>query len=527
MKTINSSCLRDWLHDSQEIALLDVREYGQYGECHPLYAAPLPYSRLEIDVRRLAPNTRVRIVLLDEDGKLSPKAAQRLEALGYGRVFVLDGGMRAWQADGGVVFSGVNVVSKAFGEIVEHHYKTPSLSATELTRMLEEGNTVLLLDGRPFAEYQKMTIPGAICCPNGELGLWIRDIVPDDETPIVVNCAGRTRSIIGAQTLISLGLKNPVYSLRNGTMGWTLDDLTLEYGATRHHPMGCSPAGLAEARAAAASLASCHEVQTIGSETLLAWMNDASRTTFLLDVRTAEEFSQGSLAGAQHAPGGQLVQCTDQYVGVRNARLVLVDDDDVRAPIVASWLRQMGHDATVLEGGVRSGVATTTQRPSSVPDLPTITADELARGLNNGTLVAVDVRASTAFRSARIPGSVWSIRPLVGGLLAKDTRPVVFIADEAQVAALCAMELAPQMALRARLLNGGLDAWRGAGHAASAAGEDELPDTQCLDYLFFVHDRHHGNRAAAVRYLTWETGLVGQMSEREVAAFRLPAHSSR
>lgn len=45
------------------------------------------------------------------------------------------------------------------------------------------------------------------------------------QTPIVVNCAGRTRSIIGAQSLINAGLRNPVYALRNGTIGWTLAGL--------------------------------------------------------------------------------------------------------------------------------------------------------------------------------------------------------------------------------------------------------------------------------------------------------------
>jgi rhodanese-related sulfurtransferase len=79
----------------------------------------------------------------------------------------------------------------------------------------------------------------------------------------------------------------------------------------------------------------------------------------LLDVRTPEEFSAGSIPGAAHAPGGQLVQATDQWVAVRNARLVLIDGEGVRAPVVASWLKQLGCDVYVLEGGrlrrVRSG----------------------------------------------------------------------------------------------------------------------------------------------------------------------------
>ena len=50
----------------------------------------------------------------------------------------------------------------------------------------------------------------------------------------------------------------------------------------------------------------------------------------------------GTLLGALSAPGGQLVQATDQYVGTLGARVVLVDDAEVRAVMTASWLRQMG-----------------------------------------------------------------------------------------------------------------------------------------------------------------------------------------
>ena len=109
----------------------------------------------------------------------------------------------------------------------------------------------VIVDGRPFAEYRKMSIPGGICCPNGELALRIQDIAPDPRTKIVVNCAGRTRSIIGAQTLLDLGVPNPVYALENGTQGWFLAGLELEHGAQRHYAdrVGVADIGALQARA--------------------------------------------------------------------------------------------------------------------------------------------------------------------------------------------------------------------------------------------------------------------------------------
>ncbi len=80
-------------------------------------------------------------------------------------------------------------------------------------------------------------------------------------------------------------------------------------------------------------------------------IRDKSRTLYRFDVRSPEEYAAGHSAGFISAPGGQLVQANDEWIGVRGARLVLFDDDGVRARMTASWLVQMGWDALVLEAG--------------------------------------------------------------------------------------------------------------------------------------------------------------------------------
>ena len=241
--TIDAATLKAWLSDGGEIALLDVREAGQFGEGHLFFAVPLPYSRFELALPALVPNPAVRLVLCDggEDA-LAARAAKRAEALGYRNVHVLAGGTAAWQRAGFTLYAGVNVPSKTFGELVEHARHTPRVSALDLEAMRRAGENFVIVDGRPFAEYRKMNIPGGICCPNGELALRIGEIAPDPKTKIVVNCAGRTRSIIGAQTLIDFGVPNPVVALENGTQGWTLAGLTLENGAGRRHGDGVGAA---------------------------------------------------------------------------------------------------------------------------------------------------------------------------------------------------------------------------------------------------------------------------------------------
>lgn len=524
---VDARTLKSWLHDGDEIALLDVREHGQYGESHLFLAVPLPYSRLELEIGRLVPRRNVRVVVYDHDESVAVPAAAALRAAGYTGVHVLRGGTAAWAAAGYALFAGVNVPSKTFGELVEHKLHTPRIGAEQLHAMQARGDKLVVLDGRPLSEYRKMNIPGAICCPNGELAYRLRDLVPDDDTPIVINCAGRTRSIIGAQTLINLGIPNPVYALENGTQGWYLADYQLEHGNDRHYPEKTDTTELEPMRATAARLAERHGVATVDAATVQGWARDTTRTLFLCDVRTPEEFARGTLPGAQHTPGGQLIQATDQYVGVRGARLVLFDDDGVRAPVVASWLRQLGHDAHVLADGLRSGLAlsglTAAMGPSTaaLPALPAIDAARLVRALDSGEVVAIDLRASMDYRKAHVPGARWSIRPRLAQAVAGETRPLVLIADQPEIAAAAALSLPAQQRALARVLDGGMASWTAAGLPLTAS-PNEPADRDCIDYLFFVHDRHDGNKAAARQYLAWETNLLSQLDDAELGSYRLP-----
>lgn len=530
---IDPQTLKAWLHDGQEIALLDVREHGQFGESHLFYAVPLPYSRLEIEARRLVPRLATRIVLHDEGDvqggdSVAERAAAALRRLGYSAVHVLAGGIAAWRAAGYACFAGVNVPSKTFGELAELAFHTPRISARELADRVARGDKLVILDGRPLTEFAKMSIPGGTCCPNGELALRAETMVPDPSTTIVVNCAGRTRSIIGAQTLINVGVPNPVLALENGTQGWFLEGLALDHGASRHYPE--APA-IADSRAQsekALALARRFGVRFIDDAQLQDWLADAQRSTFLCDVRTAEEFARGTLPQARHAPGGQLLQATDQYVGVRKARIVVFDGEMVRAPVIASWLVQMGWDASVLRTTAAALTSTPRNANANADDgdaeheltAPIIGARDAAPLLNADATV-LDVRASAKYRAGHLRGARWSIRPLLNRIpLARDGQ-LLLVADDAQVAALAVDEVrrnttgAPAISV---LLDAPA-AWQAAGLPMEAT-PDVPPDAECIDYLFFVHDRHDGNRAAALKYLEWETNLVRQIDAQERAEFR-------
>ncbi|MEM7021542.1 MAG: rhodanese-like domain-containing protein, partial [Pseudomonadota bacterium] len=313
--TIDPHALRSALLDGQEIALLDVREEALFGPEHILLAIHLPLSRLELRAGDLVPRRTTRIVLCDGHGEGSAQqAAAILERFGYSQIAVLEGGVAAWRAAGYSVFSGVNVPSKAFGEVIEHRCATPSIAAEELKAKLDAGTDMVVLDSRPLDEFEVMSIPSGTCVPGGELVYRIGALAPDPNTLVVVNCAGRTRSIMGAQSLINAGVPNQVVALRNGTMGWHLAGLALDHGQTRYRP-DVSSAQAEQARERARQVADRFDVPTIDVATLASWKADAARTTYVFDVRSPEEFLAGHRPDSRSAPGGQLVQATDRYIG--------------------------------------------------------------------------------------------------------------------------------------------------------------------------------------------------------------------
>ena len=172
-------------------------------------------------------------MVYDNGEGLAEPAARTLRQLGYTDVALLEGGLQGWRDAGGELFKDVNVPSKAFGELVESQRHTPSLAAEEVLALIDSQADVVVLDARRFDEYQTMSIPGGISVPGAELVLRARALAPDPATRIIVNCAGRTRSIIGTQSLVNAGLPNPVSALRNGTIGWKLAGQALDHGASR------------------------------------------------------------------------------------------------------------------------------------------------------------------------------------------------------------------------------------------------------------------------------------------------------
>lgn len=502
----------------REIALLDVREEDPHAQAHPLFAANFPYGRIEIDAYTKLPRRDAQIVVLDDGEGLALPSALRLQQLGYTNVALLEGGVSGWRAAGGELFRDVNVPSKSFGELVEHERHTPSLSAPEVQALIDRKDNIVILDARRYDEYHTMSIPGSISVPGAELALRARELAPDPTTRIIVNCAGRTRSIIGTQSLINAGVPNPVSALRNGTIGWTLANQQLEHGQSRSYPPASETNRQTAARDARA-LADRAGVKRLDHAQLNQLHTDRVRTNYFFDIRSPGEYGDGHLPHFRSAPGGQLVQETEQFAPVRGARIVLADSDGVRANLTAHWLRQMNNDVYVVDGLQPLDFSVPGAWQDELPPPPqadAIDAETLAEWLAAAPqqVGLLDFTSGVNYQKRHIPGAWFALRSQLAAALTQLPNCVqryVLTCGSGLLSPYVAADLRTLTKLPVLVLTGGSAAWVAAGKPV------ESDATRLASPLIDRYRRPYegtDNRAEAMQaYLDWEFGLVEQLGK--------------
>lgn len=519
--------VREALLARHEIALLDVREEDPYAQGHPLFAANLPVSKIELEAFTRIPRRDTFIVVYDDGEGLAEPAARTLQKLGYTQVSLLARGLQGWRDAGGELFIDVNVPSKSFGELVEAERHTPSLAAEEVQALIDAQADVVVLDARRYDEYHTMNIPTGVSVPGAELVLRAQALAPNPATQIIVNCAGRTRSIIGTQSLVNAGIPNPVAALRNGTIGWLLAGQTLERGASRRFDPTVH-ADHTHAPAQARNVADRARVQRAQASDLARFVAEAQRTTYLLDVRTPEEFAAGHLPGFRNTPGGQLVQETDHTAAVRGARLVLADDDGVRANMSASWLAQMGWDVWVLDGAQPADFTETGAVAPAVPEpegpITWAAPAQLAAWLeaeHPGHTAVLDLTTSANYTQRHIPGAWFVIRSQLAQAVASipKAQRYVLTCGSSLLARYSAQDLVRLTGAEVLVLEGGTLAWIAQGLPLEH-GETRLASPR-IDRYRRPYEGTDSPREAMQAYLDWEFGLVEQLGRDGTHGFRV------
>ena len=542
--TISPQSLDALLKGDTPFALIDVREAGEYNNAHIPGASLISRRDLEAQIAAAVPHSATPVVLCDDDARRATFAAATLERLGYSDVSVLDGGINRWVTQEYQTEWGVNVPSKDFGERVEVVHHVPEIDAVELRERIDRGDELVILDTRTPEEYQRLCIPGGRSVPGAELALRITDITKDlsGDATVVINCAGRTRSIIGTRVLQRMGLPN-VVGLKNGTAGWSLAGYALEAGADRLELPSVSENGIAAADAYADRLAEEDGVRYLdadGLQELMARRSD--ETVYLVDVRTSEEYAAGHIPGFRWFAGGQAVQRSDEVAVVKNCPIVFCCDARTRATITASWYRQMGHkDVYAVHGGTaewqRAGHSLEQGHsqaqplglddakskvrmlaPSEVPSASNAPIILVGTGTRTSAYIReanesptseaaiIFVGTSQQFAEAHVPGSHWVPRGWLETQIADfapdKAAPVVVTCVDGIASTFAGATLADEGYADVSVLEGGMRAWRQAGHGIEQ-GLTGVMSTPA-DVVPAGTDRGY---ADMMNYLRWEEEL--------------------
>jgi rhodanese-related sulfurtransferase len=526
---VSAATVRSMESDGHELALIDTREEGVFGQAHLLHAVNLPFSKLELNVFRMLPRLSTRIVVVDGGDGLSERAAAKLMEFGYSNIAILEGGYPAWKKDGHEIFSGMSVAGKAFGEWIAENYHTPTMTPEEVHKRIANGEKVLVLDARPSNEYVNMNIPGSINVPVSELVFRFFQLGVSPDTLVVVNCAGRTRSLIGAQSLINAGIPNKIVAMRGGTMAWQMAGFDLEHNSTRHASEPWGP-NLQKSLETAQKVANRFGVKTISTRELEAFKADKDRTLYIIDLRTPDEYRSGHRSDSTYGWGVQLVQGMDKYAATKNARVVLVDNYMVRALMTASWMVQSDwHDTFVLENPFGEGVVTGDYK-RTVPGLeqiklPRVEPAEVQSSLQANKTAVIDVADSLAYKKEHIPGAWFAIRSRLDEVLhtIPPSPSFVVTGDDPALVALTARDLASLSGKPVSILEGGNAAWRKANLPVAPGFEKLTTKTEDIFLQPFLWGQFEPMspefKQAAKAYFDWELQLPAQLERAKETSF--------
>jgi rhodanese-related sulfurtransferase len=309
-----------------------------------------------------------------------------------------------------------------------------------------------------------------------------------------------------------------VRALKNGTMGWVLSNLELEKNP-RRKPLPAPQASRAQAGNLARQIAEEEHLPWI-SPRELADTDLVEPLTYLIDVRSEPEYESGHIPGSINVPGGQAVQRVDDFVAVRNARIIFTSGQSARAVMVAYWYRQMGFPKVVVlrdgfDGWIQNGGLVEKGAPPLVPlgfeaaiqAARAIDPQSLAQKIRDNAAPVLDVGSSLDFEAAHLPGAQWISRGWfdlrLPELFPDRGQPIVVTCPDGRNSIFAAQTAGELGYTDVAALSGGVRAWSAAGFST------ERGLVRCLaepnDVVLSPSIR--GNKEEMQRYLDWETQL--------------------
>ena len=462
------------LRTPEPIAFIDIRSRHHYVANHPVFAVNAPIDSLETHCDTLFGSESATALVIGDDELLTTWASHLITQKTNLQPKVIRGGFSAWEAAGLPTWGGEYTPSKAFGEWVEQTGSMSHISPLEAMKSPVHDQ----FDVRPLEEFNRFTLPGSRHCPTGRLGA-----LKTQQTHLRVHCAGRTRGIIAAQTLVDLDFPATIQCISGGTQGWEIAGGTRQF----NHPteqVDLIPSSEENSRAQV--LIKKYHLPIFTATEEVAWLNE-SRDFRLLTV-CEDQLDTPSISPTT------LIQSTDQYLGTHHIPVIVEGPHALDVSVTVLWLRRMGWDARIRETN-----ATASQTTHE------ISAQQSAFVKIEDHCTVIDTRPSRSFSRSRVQNSSWVPRSLFRELLPTVTYVVICETDATK----------RQTAI--------LLAWLGIEQATCIGWQEVSPDlidhshiqhrTHPVDQPLFFPNRHHGNLEDAKGYLHWEHSLLPTLTQ--------------
>jgi rhodanese-related sulfurtransferase len=223
--------LQELLARRQEetLYLVDVRGAGEYEAGHIPGSAWIPGGQA---VQRTDEVVAVRnsTVVLVCDGRVrATVTASWYRQMGLLNVYVLDGGVTAWQ-ERGLALEKDSYDQPPAG-LDAATALTSFVAPVRLRDMMDSADLPLIIDLETSRDFGRGHLPGARWVPRGWLEIRIGEYIKSKESPIVLTCKDGVGSVLAGAALRELGYTQ-VSVLEGGAGAWQADGLPLETGLT-------------------------------------------------------------------------------------------------------------------------------------------------------------------------------------------------------------------------------------------------------------------------------------------------------
>jgi rhodanese-related sulfurtransferase len=352
--------------------------------------------------------------------------------------------------------------------------------------------------------------------------------VKNTDTTVVVHCAGITRAALGAQGILNCGIKNPVYSLINGTRGWDMIDgeLLIDQPIEEARPSRAAKVFSSEA---ATRLARERKLKYINPDDLETWQKaNLTRTVYKIDIRSEQEYLEEHFPGTIWIPGGELVGMTIDHLATQNARLCLYADSDcARAEITAGWMNQQDWSDVVIANDWKKVTSLQSgSEPDYFPELEHIDIDRVTpqlcqKILNSTDTLLLDFSTSASHRKSHIPAVVWASRAQLYRQYKNlsDSADIICSSEDGVIALLAARDLEKLTGRPVKVLQGGNSAWILAGFKTEPDIDEILGEIDDIDKLSPTGTDRDSIMRWHQQGISWREGLYKKFKQDKPVKF--------